>query len=98
VFLKEGPSLQLSYRCAFRRESHRTLRDGSFEVALSQALRARLRLDRPFGTGGNAPVGQNRRRVALNTYQALLSLEAKAGRFTHKTFLCGFCVLQCETR
>src|SRR5580693_10471994 len=32
------------------RESHRTLRDGSFGVALSQALRARLRSHRPSGT------------------------------------------------
>jgi hypothetical protein len=30
-------------------ESHRTLRDGSFGVALSQALRARLRSHRPSG-------------------------------------------------
>jgi hypothetical protein len=29
----------------------RTLRDGSFEIALSQALRASLRSDRPSGTG-----------------------------------------------
>jgi hypothetical protein len=35
---------------AYRRESDRTLRDGSFEVALFQALRARLRSDRPSGT------------------------------------------------
>ena len=29
------------------KESHRTLRDGSFGVVLSQALRARLRSHRP---------------------------------------------------
>src|ERR1700692_2678917 len=34
-------------------KSHRTLRDGSFRVALSQALRARLRSHRPSGTFGN---------------------------------------------
>jgi hypothetical protein len=34
-------------------ESHRTLRDGSFGVALSQALRARLRSHRPSGTFRN---------------------------------------------
>ena len=34
-----------------RRESDRILRDGFFEVALSQALRAKLRSDRPSGTG-----------------------------------------------
>ena len=33
-------------RCAHLHESHRTLRDGSFGVALSQALRARLRSHR----------------------------------------------------
>ena len=32
------------------RISHRTLRDGSFGMALSQALRARLRSHRPSGT------------------------------------------------
>ena len=32
---------------------HLTLRDGSFGVALSQALRARLRSHRPFGTFRN---------------------------------------------
>ena len=35
------------------RESHRTLRDGSLGVALSQALRARLRSHRPSGTFRN---------------------------------------------
>jgi hypothetical protein len=34
-------------------ESDRALRDGSFEVALSQALRARLRSYRPSGTFRN---------------------------------------------
>jgi hypothetical protein len=33
-------------------ESHRTLRDGSIEVAVSQALRARLRSHCPSGTFG----------------------------------------------
>ena len=37
-------------RYAHLRESHRTLRDGSFGVALAQALRARLRSHRPSGT------------------------------------------------
>jgi hypothetical protein len=36
--------------CVHLQESHRTLRDGSFGVALSQALRARLRSHRPSGT------------------------------------------------
>ena len=40
MFEHEIPSLQSSNRCAHLRESHRTLRDGSFGVALSQALRA----------------------------------------------------------
>jgi hypothetical protein len=35
-FFKEGQSLQSSNRRAYRRESDRTLRDGSFEVALSR--------------------------------------------------------------
>src|ERR1700735_5656278 len=55
VFFKAGRSLQSSNRYAYRRESDRTLRDGSFEVALSRALRARLRSERPSGTGGKAP-------------------------------------------
>jgi hypothetical protein len=37
-------------------ESHRTLRDGSFGMALSQALRARLRSHRPSGTFRNSLV------------------------------------------
>jgi hypothetical protein len=37
-------------------ESHRTLRDGSLWVALSQALRARLRSYRPSGTFRNSLV------------------------------------------
>ena len=36
--------------CVHLQESHRTLRDGSFGVTLSQALRARLRSHRPSGT------------------------------------------------
>src|SRR5580700_6648841 len=47
-------SLQSSNRWANLRESHRTLRDGSFGVALSQALRARLRSHRPSGTFRNS--------------------------------------------
>jgi hypothetical protein len=39
-----------SNRCANLRESDRTLRDGSFWMALSQALRARLRSHGPYGT------------------------------------------------
>src|ERR1700722_18773343 len=42
-----------SNRCAPLRESHRTLRDGSFEMGPSQALRARLRSHRPSGTFGS---------------------------------------------
>ena len=57
VFQK-GESLQSSKRRAYRRESGRILRDGSFEVALSQALRAGLRSDRPSGTWGKALSGQ----------------------------------------
>ena len=41
---------QSSNRRAHLNESHRTLRDGSFGAALSQALRARLRSHRPSGT------------------------------------------------
>jgi len=41
-------------RRAYLHESHRTLRDGSFGVALSQALRARLRSHRPSGTFRNS--------------------------------------------
>jgi hypothetical protein len=37
-------------RCAHLQESDRTLRDGSFGLAMSQALRARLRSHRPSGT------------------------------------------------
>ena len=37
-FLLEISSIQSSNRCAHLHESHRTLRDGSFGVALSQAL------------------------------------------------------------
>jgi hypothetical protein len=37
-------------RCAPLQESDRTLRDGSFGLAMSQALRARLRSHRPSGT------------------------------------------------
>jgi hypothetical protein len=40
-------------RCAHFHESDRTLRDGSFGVALSQALRATLRSHRPSGTFRN---------------------------------------------
>jgi hypothetical protein len=36
--------------CVHLQESYRTLRDGSFGVALSQALRATLRSHRPSGT------------------------------------------------
>jgi hypothetical protein len=39
-----------SNRRAPLHESDRTLRDGSFGVALFQALRARLRSQRPSGT------------------------------------------------
>src|ERR1700726_3250613 len=46
----EISSLQSSNRCAHLRESNRTLRDGSFGVGFSQALRARLRSHRPSGT------------------------------------------------
>jgi hypothetical protein len=46
----EISSLQSSNRCAHLHESYRTLRDGSFGVAPSQALRARLRSCRPSGT------------------------------------------------
>src|SRR5271154_1188114 len=53
VFVSEISSLQSSNRCARLRQSHRTLRDGSFGVALSQALRARLRSHRPSGTFRN---------------------------------------------
>jgi len=42
-----------SNRCAHRYSSHRTLRDGSLGVVLSQALRARLRSYRPSGTFRN---------------------------------------------
>ena len=45
----EISSLQSSNRCAHLHESYRTLRDGSFGVALSQALRARLRSCCPSG-------------------------------------------------
>src|ERR1700693_3984169 len=50
TFEHEISSLQSSNRCAHLRQSHRTLRDGSFGVTLSQALRARLRSHRPSGT------------------------------------------------
>jgi hypothetical protein len=53
VFLKELLLFQSSNRCAHFHESDRTLRDGSFGVALSQALRARLRSHRPSGTFRN---------------------------------------------
>jgi hypothetical protein len=46
------------HRYAYRRESDRTLRDGSIEVGLFQALRATLRSDRPSGTEGKAPSAQ----------------------------------------
>jgi hypothetical protein len=45
--------LQSSNRRAHLHESHRTLRDGSLGVAVSQALRARLRSHRPSGTSRN---------------------------------------------
>ena len=41
---------KVSNRCAHLHESDRTLRDGSFGLALSQPLRARLRSHRPSGT------------------------------------------------
>src|ERR1700676_5588197 len=44
---------QSSNRYAHLQESHRALRDGSFGVTLSQALRARLRSHRPSGTRGS---------------------------------------------
>jgi hypothetical protein len=53
VFGFEVSSLQSSNRWAHLRESHRALRDGSFGVPLSQALRARLRSHRPSGTFRN---------------------------------------------
>src|ERR1700676_3385329 len=53
MFEHEISSLQSSNRCAHLRESNRTLRDGSFGAALSQALRARLRSHRPSGTFRN---------------------------------------------
>src|ERR1700733_1141694 len=55
-----------SNRCAHRRESDRALRDGSFEVALSQALRAWLRSDRPSGTGANSLRGNKSSQKRLN--------------------------------
>ena len=85
-FASKGPpcfserrTLQSSNRCAYRRESGRILRDGSFEVALSQALRARLRSDRPSGTRAvwtfqrvnyseTARSGQNNRLEAYFTF------------------------------
>jgi len=48
--LRNTNTVPSSNRCAHPCESHRTLRDGSFGVALSQALRARLRSPRPSGT------------------------------------------------
>ena len=46
-------SVEFSSLQSHLRESHRTLRDGSFGVVLSQALRARLRSHRPFWTFPN---------------------------------------------
>jgi hypothetical protein len=48
-------SLQSSNQRAHPRESHRTLRDGPFGVALTQALRARLRSACPSGTKAICP-------------------------------------------
>jgi hypothetical protein len=58
----EGEELQEFRSCRIRitylaklRESDRTLRDGSFGVALCQALRARLRSHRPSRDIRNRP-------------------------------------------
>ena len=53
-FLDFAHQQRFANRCAHLHESHRTLRDGSFGVALSQALRARLRSHRPSGTFRNS--------------------------------------------
>jgi hypothetical protein len=61
-----GRATFLNHRWAHPHESDHTLRDGSFGVALSQALRARLRSHRPSGTFRNRlilrlvlPLGRN---------------------------------------
>jgi hypothetical protein len=58
-------------------ESHRTLRDGSLEVAFSQALRARLRSHRPSGTLPNSLVQLFGDTVA---YLAKITLKRQAPR------------------
>jgi hypothetical protein len=56
-FFKEGQSLQSSNRRAYRRESDRTLRDGSFEVALSRHFVPGYGRTVPSGLG-QSPFGQ----------------------------------------
>ena len=73
-------------RGARLRESDRALRDGSFGVALFQALRARLRSDRHSVTGDKAPSasGQQIFQIFLslalfNPRQSMPALRANSG-------------------
>jgi hypothetical protein len=58
-------------RCAHLHESHRTLRDGSFGVALSQALRARLRSHRTLRDGSFGVALSQALRARLRSHRAL---------------------------